>query len=203
MPAIETVSGVYVDPENPDPETLLINDMAWALSRTARFAGATITPVAYNNAQHSVFVASMIEKHINSVPIRLDKKSERDLILFGLLHDCAECYVGDVPSPIKRIPKLRTVFSEIEDKLLNIIFNKYVGHIPSEEEWHTVKYYDARACQIEAFVFMRSRGLTPQWGPRQNIDLVELQSFSQPEQSVESYQKFIAKFSELSDDYLT
>ena len=43
MPAIETVSGRYVDPEKPEYSDLLIDDMAWALSRTSRFAGHTIT----------------------------------------------------------------------------------------------------------------------------------------------------------------
>jgi len=188
MPSIETVSGRFVDPENPTPEDLIIDDMAWALSRTSRFAGHTITTVPYNNAQHSVFVADMIDK---------SEDFTSDLVMFGLLHDAAECYVGDLPSPIKRIVGLKEHFDRIENNLLNMIYEKYVGRLPSKEEWEVVKKYDARACQVEAYTFMNSRGLAKQWGARQNIGLIELQTFSQPESSITSYNKFINKFNEL------
>lgn len=188
IPAIETVSGKYVDPENPNIDDLLIDDMAWALSRTARFAGHTITTVQYNNAQHSVFVAEMIGN---------TGTHSSKLELFGLLHDCAEAYVGDLPSPIKRISGLKEHFARIEDNLLNMIYKKFVGRLPTELEWSVVKQFDARACQIEAYTFMRSRGLSVQWGKRQDIGLIELQEFPQPESSIDSYRKFLNKFNEL------
>ncbi len=189
MGMLETVNGKFVDPENPKNEDLIIEDIAWALSRTSRFAGHTVTAIPYNNAQHSIFVADMILK-----------TNSTEIALAGLLHDAAEAYVGDIPSPIKRIGGLQKEYARIENNLLNAIYKKFLGKIVTDDIWSIVKYYDHRACQIEAYTFMRSRGLTKEWGERQDIGLVELQSFPHPDTALVSYQKFIDKFTELTSD---
>jgi hypothetical protein len=51
---ILTSSGVYFDPLDPDPDLLLIEDIASALSKVSRFSGHT--PVPLSVAQHSVGV---------------------------------------------------------------------------------------------------------------------------------------------------
>lgn len=60
--SIETVSGIQVDVANPDPSTINIVDIAWGLSRQARFAGHTITDIPYSVAQHSVYVSELVER---------------------------------------------------------------------------------------------------------------------------------------------
>lgn len=52
---IRTVSGQYVDLADPDPDTILITDIAHALSQLPRFGGHL--PRFYSVAQHSMMVA--------------------------------------------------------------------------------------------------------------------------------------------------
>lgn len=188
MATLETVSGKIIDPENLDVTQIDINDIAWSLSRINRFSGHTVTEVPYNVAQHSVFVAEMILKEY-----------DRKIALFGLLHDAAESYIGDIPSPIKKIPALKAVIDPIEDALLNEVFKKYCSCVPTRDEWRIIKYYDKKAQFIESFSFMASRGL--QWPGRNdyNISLVELQNFHTPISSIQAYQQFINKFNGLAN----
>lgn len=179
---IETVSGKRVDIINPNPDDILLDDLAWGLSRINRFAGATITEVPYNNGQHSLFVAHLArESGCSDIEYS-----------FCLFHDSSEYLTGDFPSPLKRVPEIRTAIKKIENNLLSIIFDKFCGRQPSEEEEKFVKSMDIKAQQIEAFQFMYSRGSN--WDfPTDAIKptLMELQSFPPPETAIESYKKFI------------
>lgn len=97
-------SGVLVDLYNPDPETIRWDDIAHTLSGACRFNGHTRR--FYSVAEHSVRVSF-------GVP-------EEDA-LWGLIHDAAEAYIGDIVSPVKRLcPELYVV----ERALLNVICDK-------------------------------------------------------------------------------
>lgn len=181
---IETVSGMLVDPTNPDKDTLLIKDAAWAISRINRYAGHTITKIPYNVAQHCCFVADMIYEETQS-PI---------ISLFGLLHDIGESFTGDIPSPIKKIPELRAVIVPIEDRLLNMMYEKYIGRIPIKEENDIVKKFDYRALLIEAHNFMNSRGKNWIDRDKHDIGFVELQNFPEPVESVVAFQLFMKQY---------
>lgn len=87
---IRTVSGQYVNVFDPDPETILIEDIAHGLAYMPRFGGQL--PYFYSVAQHSIWVA-------NGLPIELK--------LRGLLHDAHEAYLFDMPSPVKKSPELK------------------------------------------------------------------------------------------------
>ena len=89
---IQTYTGLKFDLDNPTPEMIRFDDIAHPLSNLARFNGHT--KFMYSVAQHSVFVAREIKKMGGSVEEQL----------WGLLHDAAEAYVGDVCSPIKHLP---------------------------------------------------------------------------------------------------
>jgi hypothetical protein len=103
-PWIQTVSGRKIHFLNPSPEEIDITDIAFALSNLCRFNGHVRF---YSVAEHSFLVST-----------RLDEEDK----LAGLLHDAAEAYLSDIPSPIKQyLPEYRA----IEDKLLACIFEKF------------------------------------------------------------------------------
>jgi len=83
-PWMHTHSGLLVNIRNPKIEDILIDDIAWSLSMQCRYAGHV--KAYYSVAEHCIIVSR-----------RLPEK----LKLAGLLHDAAEAYVTDLPSPIK------------------------------------------------------------------------------------------------------
>jgi uncharacterized protein len=98
MSWILTASGRRFSYEQPDPDSICIEDIAAALSKTCRFAGHPRK--FYSVAQHSVLVASLLPT---------------ELQLEGLLHDAAEAYVVDLPSPLKALlPEYHEIESRID-----------------------------------------------------------------------------------------
>jgi len=100
---IRAYSGKRVVLTAPRPETIDIEDIAHALARVCRFVGHTAG--LYTVAQHSVFVSELVPP--------------RDA-LWGLLHDAAEAYIGDLPSPVKNLPGMG-IYRVIENRLLACI----------------------------------------------------------------------------------
>ena len=83
----QTFSGVAFTPLDPRPEDVRLEDIAHHLSLQCRFAGATRR--FYSVAEHSVLVSRVVPQ-------------EGGLPLAALLHDAAEAYLVDIPTPIKR-----------------------------------------------------------------------------------------------------
>lgn len=125
---IRTRSGLYVNVFEPDPETIIIEDIAHALAMQCRFGGHL--PVMYTVAQHSYYCA-------------LSAPPEHRFAT--LMHDASEGYLLDVPSPIK---KKLTGYRGIEDNLMKVIAQKFgfeyplsglvheVDHDALKWEWH-------------------------------------------------------------------
>jgi len=82
---IQTISGRRFDEVNPEVSMVNIDDIAHALSMLCRFNGHGTQ--FYSVAEHSFHVSNEIQP---------------DMALAGLLHDAAEAYLGDVPSPLKK-----------------------------------------------------------------------------------------------------
>ena len=198
---IETVSGRRINPTNPDALQIDIHDIGWALSRIPRFAGHTITRLPYNVAQHSVYVAELVEALVDgTIESNLFHDStdypeiivdDDTIYMKALLHDAHEAYTGDIPSPIKRIPELRETLKIIEMKLDHAIFTQFGLDEMTEDEKRLIKYADKLAQAVEGYQFMPSRGLD--WD-LPTPSLVMLQKFAAPAEPLESYQKFIEKF---------
>ena len=207
---IETVSGRLVNVSDPDPNTIVIEDIAWALSRLPRFAGHSITETAYNVAQHSVYVAELLaellanpeefqlsDELVEAVSYynRLEIAPRNAILLKALLHDAHEAYTGDIPSPVKRIPELHSTFKVIEARLDEAIRTKFTLVEPTEHEKMFIKHCDKLAQSIEGYQFMPSRGLT--WDlPRP--DIKRLQRFPDPLPALQSYDGFLKHFDKLT-----
>ena len=106
MSWIQTFTGRKFSPLDPRPETIDILDIAHSLSMQCRFNGHCRT--FYSVAEHAVRVSRLLEGH--------------ELALWGLLHDAAEAYVGDLPRPVKAQMPL---FSDVEDRLLEVIVDHF------------------------------------------------------------------------------
>lgn len=214
---LETVTGKFIDVNDPQPDQIDINDIAWGLSRIPRFAGHTITEVPYNVAQHSLLVADItneifleiydsppaeVQKAIANIQceasgcVFADCYEDRGklLVLKALLHDSAEVYIGDIPSPVKKHPQIYPAIKEVEAKLMEGIFKKFHLNKISDDENVVIHFADMVARAIEAHAFMHSRGAG--WN-LPSVSLVRLQKFEPPMTSVVSYNKFLEKFREL------
>src|SRR3954452_17139806 len=104
-PYLQTVSGRWVNPFDPDPEQLDITDITRALANTCRFGGHCRS--FYSVAQHSVIVSELVEQ----------RGGDAEDAFAALMHDASEAYLGDMPHPIKHRSPLGAAFKAAEDHL--------------------------------------------------------------------------------------
>ncbi len=97
---IETYTGKKVYPLYPNPDMFCAEDIAHALSLQCRYNGHV--PQFYSVAQHSVLVSQLVDTHD---------------ALWGLLHDAAEAYLSDIPSPVKGSGDFE-FYRQAEDRIL-------------------------------------------------------------------------------------
>jgi hypothetical protein len=102
---MQTYSGRKFFPFAPRVEDVFIEDIAHSLSMMCRYNGHCTK--FYSIAEHSLHVSRLIDG-----AGRLE----------GLLHDAAECYISDIPGPIKRaLPDL----VEIEDRIFEVVAKRF------------------------------------------------------------------------------
>lgn len=109
-------SGKIVDVFSIKPCDVSIYDIARSLSHICRFNGHCRN--FYSVAQHSLIVSRLVPQEF-----------QRE----GLLHDAAEAYLGDVPSPLKYRPEFQ-FFREAEEAVLKVIFEKFNLKWPVPDE---------------------------------------------------------------------
>lgn len=133
--SIRTYSGKVFDIEILDPDSICIEDIAHGLSNTCRFGGQLEN--FYSVAQHSVYVAMEVPHGIK---------------LAALLHDAAEAYIGDMPSPFK---KLMPDYKKLETRIMQAIALKFGFAFPLSE---VIKRADEKLLQEEwnAFVLKKN-----------------------------------------------
>ncbi len=124
---ITTYTGTHFYPTNPDPEQIHIEDIAHALPMLCRGNGHV--KKFFSVGQHCIFCAK---------EARARGYSDR-VVLACLLHDAAECYMSDVPRPFKKYLDQYLVF---EDRILDLIYEKYLGSRLTEEEQTLLKQVD-------------------------------------------------------------
>lgn len=126
---IQTYSGRRFNPTNPNPDAIVIQDIAHALSMQCRFTGHT--KKFYSVAQHSVYVSHIC--------------NEEDA-LWGLLHDASEAYLVDVPRPLKRSGKFQA-YLDFEAQMQEAICKRF--GLPVQEP-PSVKKADTKLLATEA-----------------------------------------------------
>jgi hypothetical protein len=177
----ETVSGVYVDVVNPDPASIELTDIAWSLSRQARFAGHTKSTEIWSVAQHALFVEFLVHRLLTEDSLKqsyLDWRHETDgiaadtgmleldydgqelrtVLLGALHHDDSEAYLVDLPSPVKRHPALRAPYKQLEDGVTEAINIALCLPTLSARDLMIIHWADLFALRIEAWHLMPSKG---------------------------------------------
>lgn len=107
---IITLSGQGFVFEHPDPEAIVIEDIAHALSHICRYTGHTRE--FYSVAEHSIRVSKMVEE-----------KYGRAYALEGLMHDASEAYITDVSKPLKML--LGEPYKRLETIAMGVIASKF------------------------------------------------------------------------------
>ena len=113
---LPTASGRLLDISSLAPSEIRLEDVATGLSRQVRWAGQTPRP--YFVAQHSCLLALWT--------YRLGHP--RSLVLACLFHDAEEAYLGDSPSPVKELYRLRQEEgprSCLRAELLQAVFERF------------------------------------------------------------------------------
>lgn len=185
---IRTNSGVRFYPLNPDPQGILIEDIAHALSLLCRGNGHV--KVFFSVGQHCIHCAKEAEQRGYSTR----------LILACLLHDASEAYLSDITRPVKQ--HLQD-YCRYEEHLLEVIYKKFLGSPLSQEEQKLVKiidddmlYYDLRDLLNES-VGKLVNGQEPRSAP------VMYSSFSYKERSFkEVEEEYLSLFRKYSDALL-
>lgn len=114
---IITYSGHAIEPMNPAPENIYIEDIAHSLANQCRFTGHVRS--FYSTAQHSVMVSTLVpEEHA----------------LWGLLHDASEAYISDIASPVKNHPDFGTYYDIAEDRLTRAVAERFGLPYPMPKE---------------------------------------------------------------------
>ena len=127
MSYITTYTGNHFDPINPDPELINIVDIAHALPMICRGNGQVST--FWSVGEHCILCAKEAAARGYS----------NRVIEGALLHDSSECYMSDVPRPLKQF---MTVYKEQENHLLDVLYTKFLGTPLSEEEEKLIKEID-------------------------------------------------------------
>lgn len=132
---IQTYSGRRFTPTNPNPDAIVIQDIAHALSMLCRFGGHSSK--FYSVAQHCVLVSHLCNF---------------EDAFWGLMHDASEAYLVDLPRPIKHSGKL-DVYIEYENKVQLAICKRF--GLP-EKEPPSVKKADKILLATEARDLLRN-----------------------------------------------
>lgn len=84
--SISLLHGGHFDYISPETSVYTVEDIARGLSHTARFSGQSDRP--YYVGQHSVIVSKIVPP---------------EHALAALMHDASECFMCDVPKPLKNL----------------------------------------------------------------------------------------------------
>jgi hypothetical protein len=154
-PYLQTVSGRWVNPFDPDPEQLDAGDIARALANQCRFGGHS--RVFYSVAQHSVIVSRLVE----------ERGGDPEDAFAALMHDASEAYLGDMPHPLKHRSPLGAAFKAAEDHLEQALRERFriKADVPA------IKRADRALLATERRAFSAERWTWPELDGVEPLDL--------------------------------
>lgn len=168
-PYLQTVSGRWVNPFDPDPAQLDADDIARALANQCRFGGHS--RVFYSVAQHSVIVSHLVQERGGDV----------EDVFAALMHDASEAYLGDMPHPLKHRSPLGAAFREAEDHLEQAIRDRF--RIKSDVP--AIKHADRALLATERRAFSAETWHWPELEGVEPLDL-ELTAWS-PDEAADAF----------------
>jgi 5'-deoxynucleotidase YfbR-like HD superfamily hydrolase len=174
-PYLQTVSGRWVNPFDPDSAQLDADDIARALANLCRFGGHS--RVFYSVAQHCVIVSRVIEERGGDV----------EDAFAALMHDAGEAYLGDMPHPLKHRSALGAAFRDAEDRLEEAIRDRFAIK-PNVPE---IKAVDRALLATERRAFSAEVWHWPELEDVEPLDL-ELEPWS-PDQAADEFAKRYAE----------
>jgi len=155
-PYLQTVSGRWVNPFDPDQSQLDAGDIARALANVCRFGGHARS--FYSVAQNSVIVSELVEQ----------RGGDAEDVFAALMHDATEAYLGDMPHPLKHRSPLGAAFREAEAHLEQALRERFriKADVPeikradrallaterrafSAEDWHWPELDDVEPLDLE------------------------------------------------------
>lgn len=131
---IITYTGKYFDYSNINKDSIDVNDVIPAITRTNRFMGHTKRP--YNVGEHTIMCHLMAKE--------LGYSTREQLLV--LVHDFTEAYCGDVNTDLKNLlPEYKRIEREVE-----LAIYDYLGiDAPTEEEEFKIKVVDYTMLIVE------------------------------------------------------
>ena len=143
---ITTYTGIHFYPTEPKIEDIEIKDIAHSLSLICRGNGQVKS--FFSVGQHCILCAK---------EAAAEGLSDR-LVLACLLHDASECYLSDVPRPFK---KTLNGYDELENKILDLIYEKYLGSSLTEAEAKELKRIDDSVLYYDLIYLLNERPAGP------------------------------------------
>lgn len=170
-PEILIRSGSYFSFVEPEKSTFTLDDIALTLSRICRYGGHIDRH--YSVAQHSVLTSYLVEDRFK---------------FSALMHDAAEAFTGDIPSPLKM---LLPDFRAIELRVEKVIFERFGVMFPLPPE---VKAADKMMLAIEKRDVVRNDDFWPYLEgvvPDENMTII-------PVSAEAAYDMFMQRYRELT-----
>jgi hypothetical protein len=143
---INTASGKKFFPLAPSIDLFDIQDQAHALSHIARYNGQS--NVFWSVAAHAMLVSEVCRMRACEHGDRIAALAA----LWGIVHDNAEAYIGDICYPLKQMPQF-DFFRELDAKYDRLLC-QWLNIDPDSIEFNTaraiVEDFDKEVCTYEA-----------------------------------------------------
>lgn len=182
---LTTAIGREIDPGDPEgafspgniSKSDLLLEIAASLSQVHRFSG-NLGPLTV--AQHSVGTSSFLN-------------AGQPGAILGLLHDATEAYLGDLPTPLKRI---LPGFKALEERYQNTILPRFVHAGDLRDPVWTMRLHKADLWALEAEVGALYKGSFPAYGVKSRVEFSSYCPASIWSRE-EAYGRFLARAIEL------